>query len=125
MRPQPKPHFAAILPPPPKLAPAVLQPLEAVAGPSRGPRPSIARVAPRPSLAGAGQSRSRVPRASGIGVFGVQKGHRPSGVPALISETAETSGSSGMMQLTDKEIDERVCKCSYSGSPHTLLNTDR
>ncbi|KAG1855680.1 P-loop containing nucleoside triphosphate hydrolase protein [Suillus subalutaceus] len=108
--PQPKPHFAAILPPPPKLAPAILQPLEAVAGPSRGPRPSIARVAPRPSLAGAGQSRSRVPRASGIGVFGVQKRHRPSGVPALISETAETSGSSGMMQLTDKEIDERIAR---------------
>lgn len=110
MRPQPKPHFAAILPPPPKLAPAVLQPLEAVAGPSRGPRPSIARVAPRPSLAGAGQSRSRVPRASGIGVFGVQKGHRPSGVLALINETAETSGSLGMMQLTDKEIDERIAR---------------
>ncbi|KAG1805308.1 P-loop containing nucleoside triphosphate hydrolase protein [Suillus subaureus] len=110
MRPQPKPHFAAILPPPPKLAPAVLQPLEAVAGPSRGPRPSIARIAPRPSLAGASQSRSRVPRASGIGVFGVQKGHRPSGVPALISEAAETSGSSGMMQLTDKEIDERIAR---------------
>ncbi|KAG2032070.1 P-loop containing nucleoside triphosphate hydrolase protein [Suillus americanus] len=110
MRPQPKPHFAAILPPPPKLAPAVLQPLEAVAGPSRGPRPSIARVAPRPSLAGAGQSRSRVPRASGIGVFGVQKGRRLSVVPALISETAETSGSSGMMQLTDKEIDERIAR---------------
>lgn len=112
MRPQPKPHFAAILPPPPKPAPAVLQPLEAVAGPSRRPRPSIARVAPRPSLAGASQSRSRVPRASGIGVFGVQKGHRPrpSGVPTLISEIAETSGSSGMMQLTDKEIDERIAR---------------
>lgn len=109
MRPQPKPHFAAILPPPPKLAPAVLQPLEAVAGPSRRPRPSIARVAPRPSLASTGQSRSRVPRASGIGVFGVQKGRRPSGVPTLLSEIAETSGnSSGMFQLTDKEIDERV-----------------
>ncbi|KAG2127654.1 P-loop containing nucleoside triphosphate hydrolase protein [Suillus bovinus] len=110
MRPQPKPHFAAVLPPPPKLAPAVLQPLEAVAGPSRGPRHSIARVAPRLSLAGAGQGRSRVPRASGIGIFGVQKGHRPSGVPAIISETAETSVSSGMMQLTDKEIDERIAR---------------
>lgn len=68
-----------------------------------------------------------MPRASGIGVFGVQKGHRsrPSGVPTLISEIAETSGSSGMMQLTDKEIDERVRGCSYSGSPYPLLNTDR
>ncbi|KAG1888061.1 P-loop containing nucleoside triphosphate hydrolase protein [Suillus subluteus] len=97
MRPQPKPHFAAILPPPPKLAPAILQPLEAVAGPSRGPRPSIARVAPRPSLAGAGQSRSRVPRASGIGVFGVQKRHRPSG---------------------------RVREYSYSGSPYTAVEVE-
>ncbi|KAG2143088.1 P-loop containing nucleoside triphosphate hydrolase protein [Suillus clintonianus] len=110
IRPQPKPHFAAILPPPPKLAPAVLQPLEAVAGPSRGPRPSIARAAPRASLAGAGQSRSRVPRASGIGVFGGHKGRRPSGVPALISEKAETSGNFSMMQLTDKEIDERIAR---------------
>ncbi|OJA15444.1 hypothetical protein AZE42_02216, partial [Rhizopogon vesiculosus] len=70
-------------------------------------RPSIARVGPRASLAG--PSKSRVPRVSGIGVFGGHKGHRPSAVPAPISEEAEASSSS-MMQLTDKEIDERIAR---------------
>ncbi|OAX36355.1 kinesin-domain-containing protein [Rhizopogon vinicolor AM-OR11-026] len=107
IRPQAKPHFASIQAPPPKLAPAVLQPLEAVAGLSRGPRPSIARVGPRASLAG--PSKSRVPRVSGIGVFGGHRGRRPSAVPAPISEEGEAGGSS-MVQLTDKEIDERIAR---------------
>ncbi|KAJ8594963.1 kinesin-domain-containing protein [Rhizopogon salebrosus TDB-379] len=107
IRPQTKPHFASIQPPPPKLAPVVLQPLEAVAGLSRGPRPSITRVGPRASLAGPSQSRSRVPRVSGIGVFGGQKGRRLSTVPTLMEESGS---SSMMMQLSDKEIDERIAR---------------
>ncbi|KIJ61547.1 hypothetical protein HYDPIDRAFT_96250 [Hydnomerulius pinastri MD-312] len=104
-RPQPKAHFAAIQPPPPKLAPAVLQSIpihassssnpttttNAAAGPSRGPRPS------------------RVPRVSGIGAGlapplagAARPRSRPSSA-AAIQEKSETR-----MQLTDQEIDERV-----------------
>ncbi|KAF9225788.1 kinesin-domain-containing protein [Gyrodon lividus] len=103
-RPQPKAHFAAIQPAPPKLAPAVLQSIpihassnvattNAIAGPSRGPRPS------------------RVPRISGIGTglappltVGARSRSRPSS-SAAISEKSET-----LVQLTDKEIDERIAR---------------
>ncbi|KAF9236661.1 P-loop containing nucleoside triphosphate hydrolase protein [Melanogaster broomeanus] len=104
-RPPPKAHFAAIQPAPPKLAPAVLQSIpihassnnttttNAAAGPSRGPRPS------------------RVPRISGIGAGlapllagGANTRSRPS------SSAAFTEGSQSRVQLTDKEIDERIAR---------------
>ena len=97
-RPQPKTHFAAIQPPPPKLAPAVLQadPIlasqpvvttNAVAGPSR----------PRPS---------RVPRISGIGAGLLPPLARTKLRPPL--STAIEEKPENTVQLTDKEIDERV-----------------
>lgn len=92
----------------------MLQPLDATAGLSRGPRPSIARVGPRVSLAGPSQHKSRVPRISGIGVFGGHKGPRPSALLAPLCEKEEVIGNCSMTQLTDKEIDERVRKCAYS-----------
>ncbi|KAF8552102.1 kinesin-domain-containing protein [Imleria badia] len=100
-RPQAKAHFAAIQPPPPKLAPAVLQsdpilasqPLvttNAAPGRSRGPRPS------------------RVPRISGIGVgllppLAKMRTRPPSS--AAIEEKPEAT-----TQLTDKDIDERIAR---------------
>ncbi|KAG9313403.1 P-loop containing nucleoside triphosphate hydrolase protein [Chiua virens] len=103
-RPQAKPHFAAIQPLPPKLAPAILQaePIHAppavtmttttnpFSGPSRRPRPS------------------RVPRVSGIGAgllppLAKTRLHpRPS---AIIEEKTEAS-----IQLTDQDIDERIAR---------------
>ncbi|KIK86017.1 hypothetical protein PAXRUDRAFT_831932 [Paxillus rubicundulus Ve08.2h10] len=103
-RPQTKAHFAAIQPPPPKLAPAVLQSIpihatsstaatNAAAGPSRGPRPS------------------RVPRISGVGTglippltAAARTRSRPSSSAAIL-EKSET-----LVQLTDKEIDERIAR---------------
>lgn len=103
-RPQTKPHFAAVQPPPPKLAPAVLNsvPVHAsstvavttatnntvVVGPSRGPRPS------------------RVPRPSNMGTGLVPPGHsRPSSRHSSILQKPEST-----VQLTDKEIDERIAR---------------
>lgn len=103
-RPQTKPHFAAVQPPPPKLAPAVLNSVPvhasstaamttttnntAAVGPSRGPRPS------------------RVPRPSNVGTGLVPPGHsRPSSRHSSIPQKPEST-----VQLTDKEIDERIAR---------------
>ncbi|KAI6127555.1 kinesin-domain-containing protein [Pisolithus thermaeus] len=103
-RPQAKPHFAAVQPPPPKLAPAVLNSVPvhasstvavttttsttAVVGPSRGPRPS------------------RVPRPSNVGTGLVPPGHsRPSSRHSSILQKPDST-----VQLTDKEIDERIAR---------------
>lgn len=103
-RPQPKSHFAAVQPPPPKLAPAILNSVPvhassttavttttnntAVAGPSRGPRPS------------------RVPRPSNVGTGLVPPGYsRPSSRHSSILQKPEPS-----VQLTDREIDERIAR---------------
>lgn len=103
-RPQTKPHFAAVQPPPPKLAPAVLNSVPvhasstaamstttnntAAVGPSRGPRPS------------------RVPRPSNVGTGLVPPGHsRPSSRHSSILQRPEST-----VQLSDKEIDERIAR---------------
>lgn len=99
-RPQPKPHFAAVRPPPPKLAPAILNSVPvhassttavmttAVVGPARGPRPS------------------RVPRPSNVGTGLLPPGHsRPSSRHSSILAKPELA-----VQLTDKEIDERIAR---------------
>ncbi|KAG6377420.1 P-loop containing nucleoside triphosphate hydrolase protein [Boletus reticuloceps] len=96
-RPQAKPHFAAIQPPPPKLAPAVLQvdPIlasrvvvttNAAPGPSRRPRPS------------------RVPRIS-LGPGLLPPLAKTKSRPAAIVEESETT-----VQLTEVDINERIAK---------------
>lgn len=106
-RPQPKPHFAAIQPPPPKLAPAVLQ-HTAIMGVGGHSRPSLV---PNPNM----RPGSRVPRVSAYGAGGA--GYQPfalggggggkrmsyAGAGGVVEEK-----SSLTMGLTDKEIDERV-----------------
>ncbi|KAF8137524.1 P-loop containing nucleoside triphosphate hydrolase protein [Boletus edulis] len=96
-RPQAKPHFAAIQPPPPKLAPAVLQAdpvlasrvvvtTNAAPGPSRRPRPS------------------RVPRIS-LGTGLLPPLAKTKSRPAAIVEESETT-----IQLTEVDINERIAK---------------
>jgi kinesin family protein 22 len=105
---QPKPHFAAIHPPPPRLAPAVLQPISTSA--SARPRPSLIPN-PRSSL---------LPNA--IRLRAQTKGGRVSAFSgAAMGFSASTSGrrrsSAGgaavnvlhAATMTEKEIDERVC----------------
>ncbi|EGO03669.1 hypothetical protein SERLA73DRAFT_83760 [Serpula lacrymans var. lacrymans S7.3] len=102
-KPKPKPHFAAIQPPPPKLAPAVLQPVS-TAGSSSGPSRQSLVPGPRQSLAGF----SRVPRVSGFGIgpsTSLPTRLRSSGGVAAVKEKEP-----GGMQLTDKDIDERIAK---------------
>ncbi|KAG8216883.1 P-loop containing nucleoside triphosphate hydrolase protein [Butyriboletus roseoflavus] len=100
-RPQAKAHFAAIQPPPPKLAPAILQ-----ADPILASEAVVAtKAAPRHSR---GPRLSRVPRISGIGAgllppLAKARSRPPSS--AAIMEKPETT-----VQLTDKDIDERIAK---------------
>lgn len=94
-----KPHFAAIQPPPPRLAPAVLQ-----ADPVHAPQIVTTTAAPGPFRR---PRQSRVPRISGIGAgllppLAKAKSRPP--FSATIEEQPETT-----VQLTDKDIDERVC----------------
>lgn len=109
-RPQPKPHFAAVVtqPPPAKLASHIL-PL-VTAG-----NPTVARARGRPSLVPV----SRVPRASSVGLAnsyqpftlnhgaGARQRHVSRQPIDRIEEESDNSGSIGLM-LTEKEIDERV-----------------
>ncbi|KAF7970934.1 hypothetical protein HWV62_22580 [Athelia sp. TMB] len=99
---QPKPHFAAIQPPPPKLAPAVLQPTAVMSG-----RPSLV---PNPRAGGG----SRVPRMSMApysangGGMGYQSFAMGGGAKGRMSYAGDAEKSNSMtMGLTDKEIDER------------------
>ncbi|KAH0826644.1 P-loop containing nucleoside triphosphate hydrolase protein [Lanmaoa asiatica] len=99
-RPQARPHFAAIQPPPPKLAPAVLQ-----AEPILASQAVVTNAAPGPAR---GPRQSRVPRISGIGVgllppLAKTRSRPPSS--AAIMEKPETT-----VQLTDKDIDERIAR---------------
>ena len=97
-RPQTKPHFAAIQPPPPKLAPAVLQAESILAAKTV----VTTNAAPRPSR---GPRPSRVPRVSGIGAGPLPLLAKTRSRPPFSAAIEEES----TVQLTDKDIDERVC----------------
>ncbi|KAH7912354.1 P-loop containing nucleoside triphosphate hydrolase protein [Hygrophoropsis aurantiaca] len=125
LRPQPKPHFAATraIPQPAKLAPAVLQPIQiqGTSGLTSGAdKHGLGKM--RTSLAGAagaigdaigggggmvGRSRpSKLPRVSAIGVGGAGYG-----IGAGLGAANMGAGASpSIVQLTDREIDERIAK---------------
>ncbi|KAH7919038.1 kinesin-domain-containing protein [Leucogyrophana mollusca] len=123
LRPQPKPHFAAARPVPQaaKLAPAVLQPIQiqGTASSSSSDGPGMGRT--RASLAGAGvvgvgaggmggRSRpSRLPRVSAIGVGGSGMG-MGMGMGSAMGSGSGSGVGAGMLQLTDREIDERIAR---------------
>ena len=101
-RPQPKPHFAAVQPAPPKLAPAVLQ---AIPVHATGSGAGVTTILNTTTVAGPsrGQRPSRVPRPSAVGTGLVPSLHSRSSSRPSILEKPEPPA-----QLTDKEIDERV-----------------
>ncbi|KIM91711.1 hypothetical protein PILCRDRAFT_137751 [Piloderma croceum F 1598] len=104
---QPKPHFAAIQPPPPKLAPAVLQQTSILGGHSRPSVGGIPRAGP-----------SRVPRVSTYGAGAGGSGYQPFAMGgggkrmsfAPMGMGADEKTNSLTMGMTDKEIDERIAK---------------
>ncbi|EKM57950.1 uncharacterized protein PHACADRAFT_193079 [Phanerochaete carnosa HHB-10118-sp] len=98
-RPVPKPHFAALPAPPPKLAAAML-PISSSS--SHGGRPSLVSApASRPSSSSSNVS-SRVPRPS-VGGFGTA-----SRLSQLMHPPAPSAPKT--VTLTDKEIDERIAR---------------
>jgi len=107
---QPKPHFAAIQPPPPKLAPALLQQTSILGGHSRPSMGGIPRAGP-----------SRVPRISTYGAGAGGSGYQPFAMGgggkrmsfAPIGMGADEKTNSLTMGMTDKEIDERVSFCLF------------
>lgn len=106
-RPATKPHFAA--PPAPKLAPAILQPINtASSSSSRTGSSNTAAGKARASL-GPTVHRSRVPRVSSIGTGGAgfQKFALPVGGRRSLIEEAPAGGLGGL-GLTEKDIEEKV-----------------
>lgn len=104
-RPQVKPHFAAIQAPPPKLAPAVLQTDTILASKDV----TMTNIAVAPARA-RGPRPSRVPRVSNIG---------PGLLPPLAKARSRPPSSFSILekpensvQLTDRDIDERVRRWS-------------
>lgn len=108
-RPAPKPHFAALPPPAPKLAPVHLNAL----------LPSKAtNGAPRPSLGQAGPSKLPGPCKGRTSAFGTKMGGTAFQPFAMPREGDGVSGRTGAAPrqsggitfgMTEEEIDERVC----------------
>ncbi|THH14574.1 hypothetical protein EW146_g5770 [Bondarzewia mesenterica] len=126
-RPLQKPHFAAVHQPPPVQKAAIFPALIAAA-----PRPSIIAAA-RPSLApprpvassSSGlKGPSRVPRVSAFGTAGAAAPYpgatqrRESGIGIILSHR-------NSLQLTDKEIDERISKAVEAEVARRLEERER
>lgn len=102
-RPVPKPHFAAVQQPPQVQKAAVLPAPVAVV-----PRPSMIsgrRQSLVPSLAGP----SRVPRVSSFGIAGPAAPY-PTSHQRMETSVGSVHNNRTSLQLTDKEIDERISK---------------
>ncbi|KAJ3558283.1 hypothetical protein NM688_g1017 [Phlebia brevispora] len=120
-RPAPKPHFAAVHQPPPKLAPAVL-PVASSSSSGSG----IA-CSSRQSLTGSGipisrpssAAGSRVPRPSMAHFNSAPSASRLSQIPPSVPVRSAT------VALTDKEIDERIARAVEAEVARRLEERER
>ena len=115
-RPVPKPHFAAVQQPPQVQKAAVLPAPVAVV-----PRPSMIsgrRQSLVPSLAGP----SRAPRVSSFGIAGPAAPY-PTSHQRMETSVGSVHNNRTSLQLTDKEIDERVSHASNM-NPDKVYRTD-